>query len=170
MFFEEDDDGNLVYKKPTPKQPPRKDSEPKEEPKEDEQKRGSEGRFYARIERFKEDSRAIPLLRHHALWMVHNCVSHPVLAVMHNDAALEFHELTSQWLSKKPAAKSETLFGAPIHHRRILNMPPAPVVRNKVAWFVHNAIAHPLIGILPTKLTFDFHDKTAEWMDVPKWV
>jgi len=29
-------------------------------------------------------------------------------------------------------------------------------------WFVHNCIAHPMIGVLPIKRTFDFHDYTSD--------
>lgn len=29
-------------------------------------------------------------------------------------------------------------------------------------WFVHNCIAHPLIGVLPFKPFFDFHNWTAK--------
>lgn len=29
-------------------------------------------------------------------------------------------------------------------------------------WFVHNCVAHPLIGVLPVKSTFDFHDYTSD--------
>jgi len=29
-------------------------------------------------------------------------------------------------------------------------------------WFMHNCVAHPLIGVLPFKPLFDFHDWTAK--------
>lgn len=29
-------------------------------------------------------------------------------------------------------------------------------------WFVHNAIAHPMIAVLPIKQTFAFHDYTSD--------
>jgi len=29
-------------------------------------------------------------------------------------------------------------------------------------WIVHNCVAHPLIGVLPIKPTFDFHDWTSD--------
>lgn len=28
-------------------------------------------------------------------------------------------------------------------------------------WLVHNCVAHPLIGVLPIRATFDFHDWTS---------
>ena len=33
--------------------------------------------------------------------------------------------------------------------------------RHHFWWFVHNCIAHPLIGICPVRWTFDFHDYTS---------
>lgn len=35
-------------------------------------------------------------------------------------------------------------------------------------WFVHNCISHPLIGILPIKTTFDFHDFTSDKINAKK--
>lgn len=29
-------------------------------------------------------------------------------------------------------------------------------------WFVHNCIAHPMIGLVPIKKTFEFHDYTSD--------
>lgn len=29
-------------------------------------------------------------------------------------------------------------------------------------WFVHNCIAHPMIGVIPIKTTFRFHDYTSD--------
>lgn len=29
-------------------------------------------------------------------------------------------------------------------------------------WFVHNCIAHPMIGLLPHKKCFEFHDYTSD--------
>ena len=37
-----------------------------------------------------------------------------------------------------------------------------PVYKHHFWWFVHNCIAHPAIGILPNKSTFDFHDWTSK--------
>lgn len=33
--------------------------------------------------------------------------------------------------------------------------------RNSLWWFVHNCIAHPLIGVAPIKPLFNFHDWTS---------
>lgn len=37
-----------------------------------------------------------------------------------------------------------------------------PVYKHHFWWFVHNCVAHPMIGILPNKTTFDFHDWTSK--------
>ena len=39
-----------------------------------------------------------------------------------------------------------------------------PWTTHSLWWFVHNAISHPLIAVLPTKRTFDFHDWTSRKM------
>lgn len=38
---------------------------------------------------------------------------------------------------------------------------PAGKIKHHGWWLVHNCIAHPLIGIAPHKMTFDFHDWTS---------
>lgn len=37
-----------------------------------------------------------------------------------------------------------------------------PVYKHHFWWFVHNCVAHPMIGIWPSKKTFDFHDWTSK--------
>lgn len=37
-----------------------------------------------------------------------------------------------------------------------------PVYKHHIWWFIHNCVAHPLIGIAPCKSTFDFHDWTSK--------
>lgn len=36
-----------------------------------------------------------------------------------------------------------------------------PRVSHHFWWFVHNCVAHPLIGVLPIRSTFLFHDYTS---------
>jgi hypothetical protein len=72
---------------------------------------GARKRYVARIGKFIEDGRPLPRLRHHALWMLHNCVAHPLLAAAGTDVpllAVEFHELTSQWLNRQPYERRPT--------------------------------------------------------------
>ena len=35
-------------------------------------------------------------------------------------------------------------------------------------WFIHNAVAHPLIAVAPLKTTMKFHDWTGKKLDGPK--
>lgn len=37
-----------------------------------------------------------------------------------------------------------------------------PVYKHHFWWFVHNCVAHPLIGMMPNKSTFEFHDWTSK--------
>lgn len=37
-----------------------------------------------------------------------------------------------------------------------------PRVSHHFWWFVHNVVAHPMIGVLPIKASFDFHDYTSK--------
>lgn len=48
-------------------------------------------------------------------------------------------------------------------HKRISDFKKKklPVLIHHAWWFTHNCIAHPLIGMLPIKSTFDFHDFTS---------
>ena len=34
-------------------------------------------------------------------------------------------------------------------------------------WFVHNCISHPIIGVLPVKKSFEFHDYTSKRINAP---
>jgi hypothetical protein len=36
-----------------------------------------------------------------------------------------------------------------------------PALRHRFWWFVHNAVAHPLIAIVPRHFAFEFHDWTS---------
>lgn len=48
--------------------------------------------------------------------------------------------------------------------RYVQRLAERPWVAHTFWWFVHNCIAHPLIGIMPCRLTFDFHDWSSERM------
>lgn len=41
------------------------------------------------------------------------------------------------------------------------NQAPADRIKHQGWWLAHNCVAHPLIGLLPYKWTFDFHDWTS---------
>ena len=42
-------------------------------------------------------------------------------------------------------------------HRTIL-----PKLTHAVWWFLHNAVSHPIIAVIPIKPAFDFHDYTSD--------
>lgn len=117
----------------------------------------SEERYKERLFYFLKDKKALPRLRHYLLWLLHNCIAHPILALCVSSYTIEFHELTSQWLNHT---------GVRINFLRIM----APKISNKFSWFMHNFIAHIAIGLFPFKPIFKFHDKTAKWMNVSGWV
>lgn len=61
--------------------------------------------------------------------------------------------------------KDET--GAHLRYlKRIQFVPhPLPRIRHWGWWWLHNCIAHPLIGILPIRPMFNFHDWTSRRMN-----
>lgn len=95
-------------------------------------------------------------LEHHVWWLLHNCVAHPILGIFPNTfKSVDFHSLTSDWLNNNKIK------------RGYLSLPK---ITDQSCWVLHNVIAHTLIGIFPCRLTFEFHDKTAEKMNVKGWV
>lgn len=40
-----------------------------------------------------------------------------------------------------------------------------PRTRHFFYWLVHNLIAHPLLGLFPSKLTVRFHSVTSNWLN-----
>lgn len=127
--------------------------------------RGSQARYENRKRMFEADGLPLPRARHTALWLLHNCVAHPLLVLgdQPSEKACEFHELTSQWLNH-----TETM---PYHKRTLRDLIyNVPKVENRRAWVLHNALSHLAIGLVPCKATFDLHDRTAEEMKVPGWV
>lgn len=45
--------------------------------------------------------------------------------------------------------------------RMAKNPHPASKIRHLGWWVVHNVVSHPLIGLLPFRWAFDFHDWTS---------
>lgn len=122
---------------------------------------GAQERFNIRRRYFRNDKKPHPELRHAALWFLHNCVAHPILAVRPGMLAAEFHELTSQWLQHRAWDAG---------NRRLHVHKPEVTPAKRAAWVLHNLVAHVAIGLVPCKATFDFHDKTATAMNVDGWV
>lgn len=46
--------------------------------------------------------------------------------------------------------------------KEVFRQESKPLYRHHVWWLIHNCIAHPMIGIAPSKFTFDFHDWTSK--------
>ena len=137
-----------------------------------EEPQGAQARYTARIEQFEKDGRPLPRLRHRALWLLHNCIAHPLLALAGErvaTVAVEFHELTSQWLNHREPGTRPTRPREPIIQARVIQF-EMPKVENPGMWMLHNLVSHPAIGLWPSKVTFDLHDWTAKLMDVPNWV
>ncbi len=122
-------------------------------------------RYEVRLETFRKDGRPYPWLRHHAFWLIHNCVAHPLLALGPTVEAIEFHELTSQWLnnSRMHVAVGESTF-------RVARLHGVPHVEDRWSWVLHNVVAHLAIGLAPIGPSFRFHDWSAEQMGVPGWL
>jgi hypothetical protein len=62
---------------------------------------------------------------------------------------------------------NDETFGAELRHRkRIAKWNAAtrvvPGLRHRAWWILHNAIAHPMIGVWPTRATVWFHDWTSK--------
>src|SRR4051812_2055104 len=39
--------------------------------------------------------------------------------------------------------------------------------QHHVYWLLHNLVAHPLLGVLPTQRVVDFHELTSWWLNWP---
>jgi hypothetical protein len=72
-----------------------------------------------------------------------------------------FHERMQNWKEGTPEKvsvvepKVEETYSAPKIVRRI------PLVQHYFWWMIHNLVAHPMIGLLPIKVSFRFHDWTS---------
>ncbi len=119
---------------------------------------GAQKRFSERLIKFETDGKPNPELRHAALWLIHNCVAHPLLGLLPGQHTTELHELTSCWLNKFPVQD--------------LDMVMAPTItdENRGWWLFHNLIAHVFIGVAPIQEAFDLHDWSATKMGVKGWV
>ena len=115
---------------------------------------GSGFRYTRRQMLWREEHRVLPRVRHHGWWLVHNCVSHPLLGIRASERVIWFHDWTSMHLNCRseirPSAK--------------------PEIPNWRLWAWHNIAGHLAIGLVPIDASFEFHDRTSEAMNVPKWV
>jgi len=120
---------------------------------EDEKQRYAGLRYYRRRKAFMTDGRPLGKARHHALWLLHNVVAHPLLGIAPNEATVALHQITSAWLNKEPYVPRDV-----------------PEIPDLFAWRIHNIVAHVLIGVSPTIRAFNYHDLSAEDMGVKHWV
>lgn len=114
---------------------------------------GSRERYYYRQFKWTKKQVSLPLVRHHFWWLLHNCISHPLL-VIPNDFTIWFHDWTSQYLNVRD------IFYSSSH----------PVITDYKIWIYHNIVAHVLIGLFPFEIIFKHHDRTAEAMKVKDWL
>lgn len=119
----------------------------------------SNERYHVRIQRFIDSGSKHPKLSHHFFWLLHNCVAHPILGFYVSQSAIEFHQITSNWLNSRPINQNLSFIIWPMMNDN-----------QKRWWAIHNFIAHFLIGLFPCSWTFKFHDWTAEKMDIQGWV
>ena len=119
----------------------------------------SKERYVKRVQRFVDDAddeEKYPKLTHHLLWLIHNCIAHPMLGLFPGYYTVQFHNLTSNWLN--------------LTYSNSLKRTIIPKIPNKGRWIWHNVVSHMLIGLVPCKFTFQYHDRTAEKLGVPGWV
>jgi len=117
---------------------------------------GSEARYYRRQGWWKTDHPFLPLVRHHWWWLLHNCVSHPILGLWPSRWTVWFHDWTAMYLNCRDALRDSP-------------MPQIPA-GGYLRWAWHNIAGHIAIGLLPIRASFEFHDRTSEAMQVPKWL
>jgi hypothetical protein len=110
-------------------------------------------RYQERLNRFLNDKKPNPIIRHSLLWFIHNCIAHPLIGFFPGPKTTDIHDITSQWLNKDNGLYN-----------------PIPQITNYKLWLKHNCIAHVLIGLFPCKATFEYHDQTAKEMNVKGWV
>ncbi len=114
----------------------------------------SEDRYRFRKMHWAHSGKRLAQTRHHAWWVLHNVISHPLLGVLPTSSAIWFHDWTSKHLNG----------------RKLLRESPKPLINNRGAWVWHNVMGHLAIGLVPCELSFKFHDRSAEAMYESEWV
>ncbi len=153
MFFHETPEEEAEYQRQLEehrkKRAPVWEKDQKPEPPDPKQGSTASSRYQARKGYFKSK------LEHHAQWVLHNCLVHPLLGLAKSRLTVDLHSVSSFWLNKVEDVEV-----------------PRPNVPEAHAgwWLFHNLVAHPLIGMLPIQATFDLHDWSAEKMKAPGWV
>jgi hypothetical protein len=63
---------------------------------------GSEERFHDRKRLFKKAFNDLPLTRYYFWWLIHNCISHPLIGILPIKPLFDFHDWTSSKMHPKP--------------------------------------------------------------------
>lgn len=114
---------------------------------------------------FKGKKKLVQTLKHYGWWIVHNFIAHPLLAFLYKlEISVKIHDWTSQKLNKINGTMHTSIQSTFLHNC------PLPNPQNIWWWIIHNLIIHPLIGIIPCKITFNLHDLSAKNMKTPGWV
>lgn len=123
----------------------------------------SRERYFSRKKKFKGFKGKI---EHHILWMIHNCIAHPVLGIYVCNKTLKFHDNTSALLNESFNCLNQlsSQYYVEIYETYY------PRLNYKFRWFLHNSIIHFFLGLFPCKFMFKLHDITAKYMDEPDWV
>lgn len=115
---------------------------------------GAKERYYFRQAKWTQACKLFPKIRHHSWWLLHNCLSHPLLGIYPAEETIWFHDWTSKHLNLRTEQRSS----------------PTPNITNNKMWVYHNVVGHLAIGLFPTTNAFKFHDYTAEAMMVEDWI
>lgn len=120
--------------------------------------RGAAGRYHQRLALWTAGRAGVGRLAasacHRGWWLLHNLVTHPLLALTRGRRAVALHDWTSRGLNRDAT----------------LEPSPTPRVQRRLWWVVHNLLAHPAIALAPCAATFRWHDATARRMRVAGWV
>lgn len=120
----------------------------------DSDKLGSKGRFAKRIEKFR--------LRNEM---------EKISWEYYRDRIARYPEVKKEWEEQQRAiANGEEVKGKQLRREPIepkIPLAPTmrfihPIIEHHFWWLTHNIIAHTLIGLIPIKLFFDFHDWTSK--------
>lgn len=71
-----------------------------------------------------------------------------------------YYDRIEVWEGKKPL-NPEMISATPNAAKPNINPKNLPRVQHHFWWLLHNLVAHPAIGLVPVKATFDFHDWTS---------
>lgn len=107
-------------------------------------------------------------MKKYLLGVLHNCIAHLIIAFFpRSHYAFEFHALTNKWMNEGPITtlsptynKKNGLYGLRYVYQQSFDYRPHKI-KNMVWWWFNNAVAHMLIGLLPTKTM----SKVCEWSE-----